>query len=66
LIEAIRAQGVPAIFVGATVSPTLSQQIADEAGAQVYTLYAESLSDGAPTYLDFMRYNVATIVNALS
>ena len=49
LIDTIRAQHVPAVFAGVTVSPTLSQQVADEAGAQFYTLYAESLSadDGA-------------------
>jgi zinc/manganese transport system substrate-binding protein len=69
LIDTIRAQGVPAIFAGVTVSPTLSQQVADEAGAQFYTLYTESLSDAAgpaPTYLDFIRYNVGTIVDALN
>lgn len=67
LIDTIRTQHVPAVFAGATVSPTLSQQVADEAGAQFYTLYAESLTDGgdAPTYLDFLRYNVTTIVGAL-
>lgn len=69
LIDTIRAQGVPAIFAGVTVSPTLSQQVADEAGARFYTLYTESLSDAAgpaPTYLHFIRYNVTTIVDALS
>jgi zinc/manganese transport system substrate-binding protein len=69
LIDTIRAQGVPAIFAGVTVSPQLAQQVADDAGASFYTLYTESLSapDGpAPTYLDFMRTNVQTIVTALS
>ncbi len=69
LIDTIRAQHVPAVFAGVTVNPALSQQVADEAGARFYTLYAESLTakDGAaPTYLDFMRYNVQTIVDALS
>lgn len=69
LIDTIRAENVPAVFAGVTVSPALSQQIADESGARFYTLYAESLSaeDGpAATYLDFMRYNVQTVVDALS
>ncbi len=68
LIDTIRTENVPAIFVGVTVSPALSQQIGGESGAQVYTLYAESLSaeDGpAATYLDFMRYNIQTVVDAL-
>lgn len=69
LIDTIRAQDVPAIFAGVTVSPQLSRQVADDAGASFYTLYTESLSapDGAaPTYLDFMRYNMQTIVSGLS
>ncbi|MFN8452893.1 MAG: zinc ABC transporter substrate-binding protein, partial [Anaerolineae bacterium] len=68
LIDTIRAQHVPAVFASATVSPALSQQVADESGAKFYTLYAESLSasDGdVPTYLDLMRYNVQTVVDAL-
>ncbi len=67
LIDTIRAQNVPAVFAGSTVSPALSQQVADESGAQFYTVYAEALTDGgdAPTYLDFLRYDVTTIVDAL-
>lgn len=68
LIDTIRAQHVPAVFAAST-SPALSQQVAQDAGAQFYTLYTETLSDSsgdAPTYLDFMRYNVQTIVAALS
>lgn len=69
LIDSIRASHVSAIFIGTTVSPILSDQIADEAGAVGVTLYTDSLSDAdgpAPTYIDFMRYNVQTIVSALT
>jgi zinc/manganese transport system substrate-binding protein len=69
LIDTIRTEGVPAVFAGVTVSPQLAEQVATDAGAAFYTLYTESLSapDGAaPTYLDFMRYNMQTIVAALS
>lgn len=69
LIDTIRTEGVPAVFAGVTVSPQLAEQVATDAGASFYTLYTESLSapDGAaPTYLDFMRYNMQTIVAALS
>jgi manganese/iron transport system substrate-binding protein len=68
LIDTIRTQNAPAVFAENTVSPNLAQQVADEAGAQFYELYTDSLSaaDGpAPTYLDFMRYNVQIIVAAL-
>jgi ABC-type Zn uptake system ZnuABC Zn-binding protein ZnuA len=69
LIDAIRQQNVPAVFAETTVNPSLAEQIANDAGAQFYTLYTESLSEEngpAPTYLDFMRYNIQTIVSALS
>lgn len=69
VIETIRAENVPAIFTETTVNPNLAQQIASETGATVYVLYSGSLSDTdepASTYLDYMRYNVTTIVEALS
>jgi manganese/iron transport system substrate-binding protein len=69
LEDAIRAQGVPAIFVSTTVNPRIAQQIARDVGVQVVPLYTGSLSqpDGpAGTYLDFMRYDVSTIVTGLT
>jgi len=69
LIDMVRAEGVVALFAENTVSPAVAQQIADETGAAFYTLYSDSLSDSdglAATYLDYMRYNVSTIVDALS
>ena len=69
IIDLIREENVPAIFSETTVSDELAQQIADETGAQVYVLYSGSLSklDGpASTYIDYMRYNVTTIVEALA
>jgi len=68
LQDQIEAEGVRAIFVGITVNPALAEQLAADTGATVATLYTESLSaaDGpAATYLDFMRYNMQTIVEAL-
>ncbi|MGC9520864.1 MAG: metal ABC transporter substrate-binding protein [Anaerolineae bacterium] len=68
LVEAIREYDVPAVFVSTTVNPRLADQIARDTGTEVVTLYTGSLSDeGGPasTYLDFMRYNVAQITEAL-
>jgi len=67
-IDLIREQNIPAIFAETTVSDDLVQQIADETGVQFYVLYSGSLSDAdgpASTYLDYIRYNVTTIVEAL-
>jgi ABC-type Zn uptake system ZnuABC Zn-binding protein ZnuA len=69
LIDTVRAGGVAALFAENTVSPAVAQQIADETGAAFYTLYSDSLSEAdgpAGTYLDYMRYNVSTIADALS
>jgi ABC-type Zn uptake system ZnuABC Zn-binding protein ZnuA len=69
LIALIQSEGVPAIFAEVSANPELAEIIASEAGVNVVTaLYSESLSDAAgpaPTYLDFMRHNTRTIVDAL-
>ena len=57
------------MFTETTVSDTLAERVAEEAGAEiVYGLYTGSLSDSggeAGTYLDLMRFNTTKIVEAL-
>lgn len=67
LIDTIRETEVKAIFVGIDFDPTLAQRVAEETGVELVPLYFGSLSAGDPagTYLDFMRYNVQAIVDAL-
>jgi ABC-type Zn uptake system ZnuABC Zn-binding protein ZnuA len=68
LIDEVRSSGAPAIFLDAADSDTFARQIADETGVNVVTdLHLESLTDGPPadTYIDMMKSNVTTIVNAL-
>ncbi len=68
LQEQIRQEGVQAIFVGMSVNPELAEQVAQDLGIQVVRLYIGALSgpEGpAPTYEDFMRYDVNAIVAAL-
>ena len=68
LIETISEQRAPAVFAETTINPDLAQQIADESGAALYTLYSGSLSDDdgpASTYVDYMRFNAETIVDGL-
>lgn len=70
LIRAIRKAGVDVLFTETTVAPRLAEAVAREAGraVRVVRLYTDSLSEpGGPagTYLDMMRYNVRTIVEAL-
>ncbi len=67
-VDAIKASGAPAIFLGDVESDTFANQIASETGAKVVAdLHLESLTDGAPaaTYIEMMKYNVSLIVEAL-
>ena len=68
LEEAIRNLGVKAIFVGNSVNPSLEERVAADTNIHLVYLYTGSLSgpDGpAGTYLDYTRYNVDAIVQAL-
>ena len=70
LVEIIREEGVRAIFAEYAVSTDIAQTVANEVGYEVAVvrLYSDSLGEAggeAGTYLDFIRYNVNAIVNAL-
>ena len=67
-IDAIRASGAPAIFLGEVENADLANQIAAETDVKVVNnLYLESLTDGEPaaTYIDMMTHNVMQIVQGL-
>ena len=68
LEDAITQQAVKALFVGNSVNPNLSERVAEDTGIQLVPIYTGSLSEAdgeAGTYLDYIRYNVSVIVNAL-
>ena len=69
LIETIEHEGVPAVFTEKSHSERLAQRVAEETGATLIGgLYTGSLGEPggeAGTYVDLMRYNVKTIVEAL-
>ena len=68
LEDAIRRLAVKAVFVGEAVNSSLVEQLAQDTGVRLVHLYNGSLSepDGpAATYIDFMRYDVQAIVEAL-
>lgn len=68
LEDTIRAQNVPAVFVGTTVNASLADQVAQDTGTKVVPVYTGSLTapgGDAGSYLAFMRYNVNAIVSAL-
>jgi ABC-type Zn uptake system ZnuABC Zn-binding protein ZnuA len=68
LEDTIRELEVKAIFVGSTVNPDLAQRVAEDTGTRLVSLYTGSLTapgGDADNYLDYIRYNVNAIVNAL-
>ncbi|MEM9930044.1 MAG: zinc ABC transporter substrate-binding protein [Bacteroidota bacterium] len=69
LTATIRSSGVPAIFVESTINPKLIRQIAADNDVIIGGyLYADSLGEPdteAGTYAGMLRYNTATIVEAL-
>ena len=69
LIDTIEREGVPAVFTERSHSERLAQRVAEETGATLIGgLYTGSLGepDGeAGTYLELMRHNTTTIVEAL-
>lgn len=69
VIDIIREHELTAVFGESTTSDKVLQVIAAETGAQIAALYTDSLGDAdgpAGAYLDYMRYNFTTIVEALS
>jgi ABC-type Zn uptake system ZnuABC Zn-binding protein ZnuA len=68
LEDAMQAEGARAVFVGSTVTPELARRVAEDAGVQLVRFYTDSLSEPegeAGTYIEYMRYNVSAIVEAL-
>ena len=69
LIEQIRAQKIPAVFIENISDPRLLKQIANETGAAIGgTLYPGALSapnGPARTYLRMMRHNATALAQAL-
>ena len=69
LAELIEHEGVPAVFGETTHSDRLLRRIAEETGATIIGgLYSGSLGEPggeAGNYLDMMRFNTTTIVEAL-
>ncbi len=70
IIEQIRAEKIPAVFVENITDPRLVEQIARETGAVVGgELYSDALSgpDGpAPTYVTMFEFNADALTKALA
>ena len=69
VIDAMRANAIPAIFCESTVNQAPAEQVAREVGAAYGgVLYVDSLTEAdgpVPTYLDLLRVTAQTIVTGL-
>ena len=68
LVDAVAANGAPAVFGETTVSERLAQTVATESSARLVRLYSGSLGpkgSGAETYIGMVRTNVSRIAEAL-
>jgi manganese/iron transport system substrate-binding protein len=68
LQDTIAEVGVRAIFVGNAANPVLSERVAEDTGVELVVLYTGSLTEAggdAPTYVEYIKYNVGAIVGAL-
>ena len=70
LIDEVRERQIPTVFVEATVSRTVIERIATDAGVEVgRPLYGDSVGEpgsGAETYVDMLRANVEALVEGLA
>lgn len=70
IIQQIKRQKIPAVFLENISDPRLAQQIARETGARIGgTLYSDALSEKggpAPTYIDLIRHNIRQFAAALT
>ena len=70
VIDAVRANNVPAIFSESTISSKPAEQVARETGITYGgVLYVDSLSEAdgpVPTYLDLLSVTTSTIVEGLT
>jgi ABC-type Zn uptake system ZnuABC Zn-binding protein ZnuA len=69
LVDQIKKNNVPAIFLETGSNPQLAQQVAQETKVKVITeFYTHSITTAkgpAPTYLDMIRFDTMAIVQAL-
>jgi len=70
VIDAVRANNIPAVFSESTISANPAKQVARETGATYGgVLYVDSLSEAGgpvPTYLDLLRVTSETIAKGIA
>ncbi len=65
VMELIRKEGIPALFVEPQFRPNVMQQAARDTGIAVGTIYSDTLDSKVPTYIDMMRFNARSLAEQL-
>lgn len=65
LIQAIRDEGVQAVFAEPQFNAAILESAAEEAGVRVLDLLSDAFIDGVETYIELMRFNAAQLVEGL-
>ncbi|MDQ0338178.1 iron/zinc/copper transport system substrate-binding protein [Caldalkalibacillus uzonensis] len=70
VVDLVKAQGIPAVFVETTVDQRYMQRVAQETGVdiagEVYTDAVGPAGSGAETYIDLMKHNVTVFAEGLT
>jgi ABC-type Zn uptake system ZnuABC Zn-binding protein ZnuA len=66
LAALIREQGIPAVFAIFGYDASALERLAEQAGVQVCTLYADIVGGNVTTYEEMMRANTSEIVRCLA
>ncbi len=67
LVDLLRGMERPVVFTEPQLNAgsRYMRALAQEVGAEVFTLYSDSLTAEVPTYVDLMEYNLQVLVEAL-
>ena len=65
VIERVRGDGIPAVFVEPQFGRAVMEEVARQAGVRVGTLYSDALDDKVTTYVGMMRFNAKSLAEHL-
>ena len=65
VIELIRGSDIPAVFAEPQFNSEVLEQVANDTGATIGTIYSDTVDSTVPTYIDMMRFNATSLVENL-
>jgi len=65
VIELIRGSDIPAVFAEPQFNSEVLEQVANDTGATIGTIYSDTVDRSVPTYIEMMRFNANSLVENL-